>query len=91
MDIYQVRNSSMKRLEFYNSLENKIHAYESESIDNVYNKFKSVFNNIEVLKILFSSSNSFCYVKLKIEFKIKFSIFDCKKKLPIEYFSIFVH
>ena len=46
VDIYQVRNSSMKRLEYYNSLENKIHAYESESIDYVYSKFKSVFDRM---------------------------------------------
>ena len=42
VDIYQVRSSSMQRLEYYDSLEDRIHTYGDDSINYIDSKFKAV-------------------------------------------------
>ena len=41
VDIYQVRSSSMQRLEYYDSLEDRIHAYGGDTIYYIDSKFKA--------------------------------------------------
>ena len=53
VDIYQVKNSSMRRLEYYDRMEDRIHIYGNDSIHYINSKFRTVIDKMFLGIVLF--------------------------------------